>query len=71
MRNQCSQLARHVDGAIIVVKHGKTPRQEVVDTIEAVGSEKILGTVVNQLDTQTSRYYGYKKYGKYSNKNGK
>jgi protein-tyrosine kinase len=58
-------LAREVDGIIIVVKHLKTPRQEVEDLMETVGSDKIIGCVVNQLDTTMSRYYGYKKYGGY------
>jgi protein-tyrosine kinase len=58
-------LSRHVDGVILVVKHGATPKQEVKDLIETVGSEKMIGCVVNHLDMQVSRYYGRKKYSKY------
>jgi len=58
-------LARYVDGVILVVKQGKTPREEVEDLMNMMGSEKILGCVINQLDVQISRYYGRKKYSKY------
>ena len=58
-------LARYVDGIIVVVKQGKTPRREVEDLMSAVGSEKILGCVINQLDFRVSSYYGRKKYSKY------
>jgi len=58
-------LARHVDGIIVVVKHAKTPRDEVEELMEKMGTEKILGVVINHLDLQTSGRYGYKKYGSY------
>jgi exopolysaccharide/PEP-CTERM locus tyrosine autokinase len=65
MAAETAFLARNVDGIILVVRHGKTPREEVEELIEKMGAEKILGVVVNQLDLQTSGRYGYKKYGKY------
>ena len=58
-------LAREVDGIILVVKHGKTPTEEVEDLIDKVGGKKILGAVINHLDKQVSRRYGYGKYGRY------
>jgi Mrp family chromosome partitioning ATPase len=48
-----------------VVKYGKTPKEDVEDLMETVGSDKILGVVINYLDMPLSRRYGYGKYGKY------
>jgi exopolysaccharide/PEP-CTERM locus tyrosine autokinase len=62
---ETSFLARQVDGIILVVKHGKTSREEVEDLIGTVGSEKILGVVINYLDMPLSKRYGYGKYGRY------
>lgn len=62
---ETSYLARQVDGILLVVKYGKTPREDVADLMEMVGSEKILGVVINYLDMPGSRRYGYGKYGKY------
>ena len=58
-------LARHVDGIILVVKHGNTPREDVEDLIENMGADKICGVVVNHLDIQTSSRYDYKKFSLY------
>ncbi|MBW2642515.1 MAG: polysaccharide biosynthesis tyrosine autokinase [Deltaproteobacteria bacterium] len=57
-----------VDGIILVVEYGATPRQMVSDLIEKMGKEKILGIILNKLDIRFSSYYGmgkYSKYGKY------
>ena len=62
---ETSFLARQVDGILLVVKYGKTPREEVEDLKITLGSEKILGVVINYLDTPLSKRYGYGKYGKY------
>jgi exopolysaccharide/PEP-CTERM locus tyrosine autokinase len=58
-------LARQVDGILLVVKYGKTPKEDVEDLMATVGSDKILGVVINYLDMPMSRRYGYGKYGKY------
>jgi exopolysaccharide/PEP-CTERM locus tyrosine autokinase len=55
-------LARQVDGIIIVVRFLRTRQEELADLIARVGAKKILGSVVNYMETATSRYYGYK-YG--------
>ena len=62
---ETSFLARQVDGILLVVKHGKTPKEDIEDLMETVGSDKILGVVINYLDMPLSRRYGYGKYGKY------
>jgi exopolysaccharide/PEP-CTERM locus tyrosine autokinase len=64
-------LARQVDGILLVVKYGKTPKEDVEDLMETVGSDKILGVVINYLDMPMSRRYGYGKYGKYGGYGGK
>ncbi len=58
-------LASRVDGIVIVVGYGRTPRELVEEIVENLGKEKIIGVVLNRFDTQSSRYYGYSKYGKY------
>ena len=62
---ETSFLAREVDGILIVVNHGKTPREDIEDLMDAVGSNKIIGVVINYLDMPLSRRYGYGKYGRY------
>jgi exopolysaccharide/PEP-CTERM locus tyrosine autokinase len=62
---ETSFLARQVDGILLVVKYGKTPKEDVEDLMEIVGSDKILGVVINYLDMPMSRRYGYGKYGRY------
>jgi capsular exopolysaccharide synthesis family protein len=62
---ETSFLARQVDGILLVVKYGKTPKEDVEDLMVTVGSDKILGVVINYLDMPMSRRYGYGKYGKY------
>ena len=52
-----------VDGVILVVRSGKTPKAAVSETIEQIGKEKILGIVLNFSDLSLKKYYGYgKKY---------
>jgi protein-tyrosine kinase len=60
---ETSVLSRWVDGVIIVIKHGKTPRAGVSDVIDKIGKEKIIGAVMNNFEVYSSRYYG-KYYGK-------
>jgi protein-tyrosine kinase len=63
---ETSAIARQVDGIILVVKYGSTPKNMVSDLVEIVGREKVIGCVLNWFDLKTSSYYGYGKYGKYS-----
>ena len=70
MAAETSFLARQVDGILIVVKYGKTPKEDVEDLMETVGSDKFLGVVINYLDMPLSRRYGYGKYGKYGRYGG-
>jgi exopolysaccharide/PEP-CTERM locus tyrosine autokinase len=63
---ETSVLSRWVDGVVIVINHGKTPRKGVSDVIDKIGKEKIIGAVMNNFEVYSSRYYG-KYYGKSKN----
>lgn len=67
-------LASQVDGIVLVVKYGSTPRDMVAELIAKMGKDRILGCVVNHFDVRTPgyryRYYG-KYYGKYNLKKKK
>jgi len=64
---ETSAIARQVDGIIIVLKYGSTPRKMVGELVETLGKEKIIGCVMNWFDLSSSAYYGYGKHGKYYN----
>ena len=63
---ETSAIARQVDGVLLVIKSGSTPKDLVADLVDIVGRDKILGCVLNWFDLRSSNYYGYGKYGKYS-----
>ena len=67
-------LATSVDGIVIVVLAGKTPRetlQRAKDVLHQVNA-KILGVVINRIDIQRSDYgYYYYRYHYYYGKEGK
>jgi exopolysaccharide/PEP-CTERM locus tyrosine autokinase len=65
MTAETSALSRQVDGILLVVEYGKTPREMVADLLKMMGKEKILGVVFNKIDMKLSSYYGYGKYIKY------
>jgi exopolysaccharide/PEP-CTERM locus tyrosine autokinase len=62
---ETNAISRQVDGIVLVVQHGSTPRQMVSDLIEKMGKEKILGVILNKMDIRFSSYYGMGKYSKY------
>jgi capsular exopolysaccharide synthesis family protein len=53
-------LARYVDGILVVVKYGSTPKGSVIELLDTLGRNKIIGAVVNNFDAGFSRYH--KKY---------
>lgn len=59
MASETNVVSQYVDGVIIVVRAGKTPRDAVADTIERIGKEKLIGIVLNQADSSSTKYYGY------------
>ena len=62
---ETSAIAKQVDAIIVVIKFGSTPMDVVEELIDNLGKEKIIGAVINRFDARPSRYYGYRKYGKY------
>lgn len=63
---ESNAIARYVDGILLVVESGKTPRESILDLIETFGKDKIVGTVLNRFDLRMSAYYGrYGKSGEY------
>jgi capsular exopolysaccharide synthesis family protein len=63
MAAETGVLAREVDGIIVVVRYGSTRREAIADLIQRMGEKKILGSIVNRVETADSRYYGYKYAG--------
>lgn len=55
-------LARQCDGALLVVRHGKTTREQATRALAALSSvgSRVLGTVLNMApSTGPNSYYGY------------
>jgi capsular exopolysaccharide synthesis family protein len=63
MAAETGVLARQADGILVVVRYGSTRREALADLISRVGEKKILGSIVNRVETTDSRYYGYKYAG--------
>jgi Mrp family chromosome partitioning ATPase len=59
LASETTAIANYVDGILLVVKAGKTPRNEVEDVIEQMGKKKILGVVLNYSGQSGKKYYGY------------
>jgi exopolysaccharide/PEP-CTERM locus tyrosine autokinase len=57
-------LARQVDGILLVVKYGSTPRTMVKEIVDNIGKDKIIGSIINSFNIRSSRYYA-RHYGKY------
>jgi len=60
MTAESGALARYVDGILLVVKYGSTPKNSITELIAKLGRNKIIGAVVNNFDAGSSRYH--KKY---------
>ncbi len=58
---ETNAIARHVDGIILVVRHGHTRIKDVQDIIDIYGREKILGVVRNF--SRKTFGSGYPRYG--------
>jgi protein-tyrosine kinase len=61
LASETAAIAKYVDGFIIVVRAGKTPRKAVTEVIEQLGKEKVLGIILNRSDQSAKKYYGYGK----------
>jgi exopolysaccharide/PEP-CTERM locus tyrosine autokinase len=62
---EVSVLTNQVDGVLVVIRYGKTPRNSVKAAIKKIPDSKLLGTVFNGYDKPLDRYYhGCGGYGK-------
>jgi capsular exopolysaccharide synthesis family protein len=52
-------LQQHVDGSLLVVRAGRTPREAVEKSIELLGKKHILGVVLNGMEARDHLYYQY------------
>lgn len=64
--SETTVLAQHVDGVVLVVRHGASRREYVKALADAIGRDKILGVVFNayratMLDYKVFGYYEYQK----------
>ncbi len=71
LTSEAGALAKLVDGILLVINCGKTKREIVSELVNTFEKDKILGIVFNRYDFQSSAYYGYGKYNKYSKYYGK
>jgi protein-tyrosine kinase len=57
-------IARHVDGIILVMRAGKTPRDYLMKALQSLNSNKVIGVVLNGADLGiSSKYYYYSTNG--------
>jgi Mrp family chromosome partitioning ATPase len=57
-------IARQVDGVLMVVRAGKTPRDYLMKALQSINSNKVLGVVLNGADLGiSSKYYYYSARG--------
>lgn len=61
MAAETNAIVKYVDGILIVIKAGRTPRNAVKQLVEQVGKEKLLGIVLNHAGQSARKYYGYGK----------
>jgi protein-tyrosine kinase len=57
-------IARHVDGVLLVMRAGKTPRDYLTKALQSLNSNKVMGVVLNGADLGIpSKYYYYSTNG--------
>jgi protein-tyrosine kinase len=57
-------IARHVDGVLLVIRAGKTPRDYLTKALQSLNSNKVMGVVLNGADLGiSSKYYYYSTNG--------
>jgi len=63
--SETAVLAKHVDGIVLVVRWGRSSRDQVKKMVETLGREKIIGVVFNAYETNmlSSKVSGYYDYG--------
>jgi Mrp family chromosome partitioning ATPase len=56
-------LSKFTDGVVFVIRYGTSSRKVIQETVEQMGSEKLLGVVFNMFEGRYSKEYYYKYYG--------
>jgi capsular exopolysaccharide synthesis family protein len=57
-------IARHVDGVLLVMRAGKTPRDYLTKALQSLNSHQVMGVVLNGTDLGiSSKYYYYSTNG--------
>ena len=70
LTSETTGLMQHVDAAVLVVHAKKTPREMVAQAMETLGTENILGCVLNGIDPSDFSYYRYYSSSDYSHTGG-
>ncbi|MFQ5737596.1 MAG: CpsD/CapB family tyrosine-protein kinase [Acidobacteriota bacterium] len=55
-------LKTHADATLLVVRAGVTPREEIEEAVQLLGSQHVIGFVLNAADTLEGSYYKYYQY---------
>ena len=63
--SETKALARQVDGILLVIGQGSTKKTNIVETIEMLGKDKILGAVMNKFDTESFKRFKRSKNNRY------
>lgn len=58
-------LANYIDGIVLVVRYGTTPKDLIKELMEKLDRKKVIGVVMNGYRVPTTERYGYGKYKKY------
>ncbi len=54
--NNAAALARHLDGIVMVVCAGATPRELILRSLEHLGRDRVLGVVLNRVKSAAPRW---------------
>lgn len=56
LTDDCLSFLPHVDCALVVVEEDRTSREDLEDTLELIGRDKLLGTVLNKSNVSLAEY---------------
>ena len=59
-------LAAMVDSAVLVIRAGSTPFALIKQTIESIGRDKIVGVVLNRVESSALKDASYDQYYRYA-----
>jgi len=61
---EANALTQFADCILLVIKFNSTSKNQLKDLVKKMGTEKIIGTVLNHVDQSSESFGGYKKYRK-------